>query len=165
MPSALDKQLTIKQSNTYSIIYSSINIVQLIMKLLLTSLSLLSSTCALHIDLNVLIVNGNTSQDVRSVTEQGETNLIQENDVDTNEKTCPGILYSASSGLSPSFPGVIAHGIHSLSAPDVRRFFPSSAKMPFSIPVVNPDLSSSEPILFSPPDFDHTFNRFVTNAQ
>ena len=137
---------------------------QFIMRFLLTSLSLLSSTCAIHVDLNVLIVNGIKSQDYRSVTKQEETEPIQANDEDTSEKTCPGILYSASAGLSPSFPGVIAHGIHSLSAPDVRHFFPSSTKMPYNIPVVNADLSSSEPILFSPPDFDHTFNRFLTNA-
>ena len=32
--------------------------------------------------------------------------------------------------------------------------------MPYNFPVVNPDLSSSEPILFSPPSFANTFNFF-----
>jgi len=71
---------------------------------------------------------------------------------------CASILYSPLlGGLEPSFPGVVAHGVHSLTLPDIHRYFPTT-KEDIKMPVVNPDLLSQEPILFSPPDFQHSFH-------
>jgi len=71
---------------------------------------------------------------------------------------CATILYSPLlGGLEPSFPGVVAHGVHSLTLPDIHRYFPTT-KEDIRMPVVNPDLLSQEPILFSPPDFQHSFH-------
>ena len=95
------------------------------------------------------------NQDGRSEAEQPESKSIPEKVEDISDT----MSLLNSSGLSNSFPGVIDHSIHSLCAHDVHNFFPSSSKMLYNIPMVNPDLSSSEPILFSPPDFDRTFNR------
>ena len=68
-------------------------------------------------------------------------------------------MYSPYLGnLAPSFPGVVAHGVHSLTLPDIRRYFPTE-NTNIRMPVVNPDLLSSEPIIFALPDFNHTFTR------
>merc|ERR1712243_95315 len=72
---------------------------------------------------------------------------------------CPSILYSPlMGGLDPSFPGVVAHGVHSITLPDIRHYFPSSTQNTIRIPVVNPDLLSPFPLLSSPPDFKPSFH-------
>merc|ERR1712236_91683 len=77
---------------------------------------------------------------------------------------CPSILYSPHlGGLEASFPGVVAHGVHSLTLPDIHRYFPTT-KERIRMPVVNPDLLSQEPILFSPPDFQHSFHSGALQA-
>jgi len=77
---------------------------------------------------------------------------------------CPSILYSPHlGGLEASFPGVVAHGVHSLTLPDIHRYFPTT-KEHIRMPVVNPDLLSQEPILFSPPDFQHSFHSAALQA-
>jgi len=53
--------------------------------------------------------------------------------------------------LEPGFPGIIAHGIHSMSLDDLHFWFNSSAAVSNGIPVVNPDLQSSDPILLGTP--------------
>ena len=70
---------------------------------------------------------------------------------------CPTLMYSQNyAGLPPSFPGVVAHGVHSLTLPDIHYYFPNNSTE-IIMPVVNPDLLSFEPILFQPPDFEETF--------
>ena len=72
---------------------------------------------------------------------------------------CPLVLYSPSlANLPPSFPGVVAHGSHSLTLPDIRRYFPTQ-NTDIWMPVLNPDLPASDSIIFTLPDFNHTFNR------
>ena len=55
------------------------------------------------------------------------------------------------------FSGVVAHGVHSLTLPDIHFYFPNN-KTEIIMPIVNPDLLSFEPILFHPPDFQHSFS-------
>ena len=55
------------------------------------------------------------------------------------------------------FLGVVAHGVHSLTLPDIQFYFPNN-KTEIIMPIVNPDLLSFEPILFQPPDFQHSFS-------
>lgn len=70
---------------------------------------------------------------------------------------CPTQMYSKSLGnLPPSFPGVIAHGVHSLTLPDIHYYFPSN-KSEIIMPTVNADLLSFEPIIYKPLDFEHSF--------
>merc|ERR1712080_127722 len=67
-------------------------------------------------------------------------------------------IYDCSTLLDPSFPSVVAHGTHSLTLPDIRRYFPPTTRQTLRIPVVNPDFLSMDPLLPSPPDFQHTFH-------
>merc|ERR1719383_1481138 len=84
---------------------------------------------------------------------------------DNHQYDCPTILYSSlMGGLDPSFPGVVAHGVHSLTLPDIRHYFPSSSQKTVRIPVVNPDLLSQAPILSSPPDFQSSFQSPMLQA-
>ena len=70
---------------------------------------------------------------------------------------CPTLMYSHQlAGIHPSFPGVVAHGVHSLTLPDINYYFPNN-KTTVRMPVVNPDLISRQPILYTPPDFQHEF--------
>ena len=72
---------------------------------------------------------------------------------------CTTLMYSATEGaeIPASFPGVVAHGVHSLTLPDINFYFPNN-KSKIRMPIVNPDLLSFEPILFQPPDFKHSFS-------
>ena len=73
---------------------------------------------------------------------------------------CPTLMYSEHmAAIPPSFSGVVAHGVHSLTIPDIHYYFPNN-NSDIRMPVVNPDLLSLEPILFKPPDFKHTFDRY-----
>ena len=73
---------------------------------------------------------------------------------------CPTLMYSEHmAAIPPSFSGVVAHGVHSLTIPDIHYYFPNN-NTDIRMPVVNPDLLSLEPILFKPPDFKHTFERY-----
>jgi len=58
--------------------------------------------------------------------------------------------------LPGTFPGVVAHGIHSITIPDIHFYFPTD-KTDIQMPVVNPDLLSDTPILSKPLDFKHSF--------
>ena len=70
---------------------------------------------------------------------------------------CPTLMYSTElAAIPPSFPGIVAHGVHSLTIPDINYYFPNN-KTEIKMPVINPDLLSFEPILFYPPNFEHTF--------
>ena len=72
---------------------------------------------------------------------------------------CPTLMYSDHlAAIPPMFPGVVAHGVHSLTIPDIHFYFPNN-NSDIRMPVVNPDLLSLEPILFKPPDFQHSFDR------
>merc|ERR1719309_1727298 len=72
--------------------------------------------------------------------------------------TCTTVMYSKRfAGLPPSFPGVVAHGVHSITVPDINYYFPNDQDDIY-MPVVNPDMVSMNPILFRPPNFEHTFN-------
>jgi len=55
-------------------------------------------------------------------------------------------------GISDRFPGVVAHGIHSLTVEDLRMHFNPSVGIINNVPVVNPDLSSNQPILHDAPE-------------
>ena len=40
---------------------------------------------------------------------------------------CPTLMYSKNwAALPPSFPGVVAHGVHSITIPDIRYYFPNN---------------------------------------
>jgi len=70
---------------------------------------------------------------------------------------CPTLMYSPNwAGIPSYFPGMVAHGVHSMTLPDIDFYFPNN-KSDISMPVVNPDLISTEPILFNPPNFEHSF--------
>jgi len=70
---------------------------------------------------------------------------------------CPTLMYSPNwAGIPSYFPGMVAHGVHSMTLPDIEFYFPNN-KSDISMPVVNPDLISTEPILFNPPNFEHSF--------
>ena len=74
---------------------------------------------------------------------------------------CPTLMYSKRLAAIPSsFPGVIAHATHSLTIPDIHVYFPinETDDTEITLPVVNPDLKSTEPIIFHPPDFHHSFS-------
>ena len=71
---------------------------------------------------------------------------------------CPTLMYSHKlANIPPSFPGVVAHGIHSLTLPDINYFFPNNKSNNIRLPVINPDLISRHPILYTPLDFEHIF--------
>jgi len=76
-----------------------------------------------------------------------------------SKQDCTTIMYSQTqgAGIAASFPGVVAHGVHSLTLPDIHFYFPNN-KTEIIMPIVNPDLLSFEPILFQPPDFQHSFS-------
>jgi len=74
------------------------------------------------------------------------------------------VMSDVRKGLDPSFPGVVAHGVHSLTLPDIRHYFPSSSQKTVRIPVVNPDLLSQAPILSYPPDFQSSFHSPMLQA-
>ena len=97
---------------------------------------------------------------MEGVKQSNQNQSVPEKIEDIRDTMWSGILYSTHLASPTVFLELlIIVCIHSLCAHDVHHFFPSSSKMLYNIPMVNPDLSSSEPILFSPPDFDHTFNR------
>merc|ERR1711962_351929 len=78
---------------------------------------------------------------------------------ENHQYDCPSILYSPlMGGLDPSFPGVVAHGVHSITIPDIKHYFPSSIQNTIRIPVVNPDLISQDLLLPSSPEFQSSFH-------
>ena len=124
---------------------------------------LCASTTSLNVNLQFFVEHQGTypEEGFQEPVKEEATSFIKEIKPDNSSGSCPHILYSSSLNISHSFPGVIAHGIHSMSASDVRHFFPSSAKSPFNIPVVNPDLKSDKPILFQTPEKATKFKRYL----
>jgi len=76
-------------------------------------------------------------------------------------QVCPEILKSY--GVSPQFPGVVAHGIHSITVEDLRTF-EQTVSIENSIPTVNRDLMSSFPIILNAPEIRRPKIDFRTSA-
>jgi len=80
----------------------------------------------------------------------------------TNQN-CPTQMQSADwaripPSLGTSFEYMVAHGIHSLTIQDINYYFPNNKNdNDIVIPVANPDLNSSEPILSRPTNFEYGF--------
>merc|ERR1711962_851825 len=77
----------------------------------------------------------------------------------TTVATCDQIM--ANNGLNfSSFWHGAAHGIHSIYLEEIREYFESNATIHNKIPVVNPDLSAEQTILFDSPlaGYDEDFN-------
>jgi hypothetical protein len=69
--------------------------------------------------------------------------------VDTNSD-CKAVMISG--GLSDRFPGVIAHGVHSITVEDLQTYFDANATEKNSIPTINRDLNDDQAILFYAPE-------------
>lgn len=55
-------------------------------------------------------------------------------------------------GASDRFPGLVAHGIHSLTVGDLQLFFKADVTSKNIIPTINADLRDRQAILFNAPD-------------
>jgi hypothetical protein len=82
------------------------------------------------------------------------TVLAQERPLD-----CQSIMSAA--GLSNRFPGVVSHGIHSLTVDALRQFKPTVTEKN-GIPTVNLNLTSLDAVLANAPDTGHS--HFKTTA-
>jgi len=79
----------------------------------------------------------------------------------SSDGDCSSIL-EQSQLLSTKYPNRIAHGIHSLTLADLRRYFNPNANLTNNVPTINRNLSSSsEPILNDAPDIGRS-DRFQT---
>jgi len=82
--------------------------------------------------------------------------------IDTkNKEDCSATLKAA--GLSDKFPGIVAHGIHSITVEQLRQFKPDVTEKN-SIPTVNMDLLSDAPILFHAPNEPDVGKSFKTDG-
>jgi len=82
-------------------------------------------------------------------------------DTKNQEDFCSDTLKAA--GLSEQFPLVVAHGIHSITVQQLRKFKPDvTEKNP--IPTVNVDLLSNAPILFHAPNEPDVGKSFKTDG-
>lgn len=63
---------------------------------------------------------------------------------------CRAVLKEA--GASDRFPGLVAHGIHSLTVADLKLYFKADVTSKNGIPTVNADLKNDQAILFNAPD-------------
>ncbi|PAA81800.1 hypothetical protein BOX15_Mlig007642g2 [Macrostomum lignano] len=63
---------------------------------------------------------------------------------------CPAILQKG--GASERFPGLVAHGIHSLTVGDLKFYFKADVTSANTIPTVNANLQDGQAILFNAPD-------------
>jgi len=77
------------------------------------------------------------------------------------QQDCSATLKAA--GASDRFPGVVAHGIHSITVEQLRKFKPDVTEKN-SVPTVNKDLISDQPLLLNAPNEPDVGKTFKTDA-
>jgi len=78
-----------------------------------------------------------------------------------NRQDCDATLNTA--GATARFPGIVAHGIHSLTVEQLRKFKPDVTEKN-AIPTINSDLTSNQPILFHAPNEPDLGDSFKTDS-
>jgi len=104
--------------------------------------------------------SNNLTQSLYDVVEDTSSHLTDSKDLQpTTMATCEQIM--ANNGLNfSSFWHGAAHGIHSIYLEEIREYFEPNATVHNKIPVVNPNLSAEQTILFDSPlaGYDEDFN-------
>jgi len=81
------------------------------------------------------------------------------------ENNCSSIIQT-SHLITPEFPKLVAHGVHSMTLENLRHYFDNDARANNSIPVINFNLNDPTVVLSSTPDLNLTnpFNTPYMNA-
>jgi len=78
-----------------------------------------------------------------------------------NQQGCDATLKAA--GATARFPGIVAHGIHSITVEQLRKFKPDVTEKN-AIPTTNSDLTSIQPLLFHAPNEPDLGQSFKTDG-